>query len=149
MPRFVLFDLVKWLHFICVALAGGGAVVALLISGLEDDREDLRGLSAALWRKVVAHGVRLAVVTGGILVTMQVERGGHLFDAYFLPLNSIFVCLLLVMSELSAKALARAKRGAPLMALLCFLLASFVAVNRSAFGRKLPPPPELSAGPAE
>lgn len=143
MPRFALFDLVKWLHFVCVSTAGGAAVVALMISGLEDEREDLRGLAASLWRKVTANGFRLAAATGGLLVAMQ----AHPLDARYLPLKSVLVVLLLVMSELSARSLAKARRGAPLLALLCFLLASLVAVNRDAFGRRLPPPPELSAGP--
>ena len=64
MPRFALFDLVKWLHFVCVSTAGGAAVVALMISGLEDEREDLRGLAASLWKKVAANGFRLAAATG-------------------------------------------------------------------------------------
>jgi uncharacterized membrane protein len=147
MPHFELFDLVKWLHFISFTVAGGAAVVALLISGLEDEREDLKGLSATLWKWVVAWGFRAALVTGGILLAMKLSRGGHPFDAYYLHLKLILVFLLLVMSELSPKALALAKRGAALIAVLMFLLATFVVFNQAAFGRKVRPPAEVSAGP--
>ena len=150
MPRFALFDLVRWLHFVCFATAGGTSIVALLLSGLEDDREDLRGLSATLWRMVAAWGFRAAVVTGGLLLALKVSRGDHPFDATFLYLKLGFVCLLLVMSELSPKALAMGKRGAPLLALLMFLLSTFVVFNRDAFGQKFrtpAPPAEVSAGP--
>ena len=147
MPHFELFDLVKWLHFICFTTAGGAAVVALMISGLEEDREDMRGLSATLWKKVVAWGFRLAVVTGSILLAMQLGRGDHPFDAYFLHLKLLFVFLLLVMSELAPRALALAKRGAPLFAMLMFLLSTFVVINKDAFGHKIRPPAEVSAGP--
>jgi hypothetical protein len=147
MPQFELFDLVKWLHFICFTIAGGAAIVALLISGLEDDREDLRGLSAILWKKVVAWGFRVALVTGGLLLAMKLSRGGHPFDAYYLHLKLVLVLLLLVTSELSPKALAMAKRGAALMAVLMFLLATFVVFNQAAFGRRVSLPAEVSAGP--
>jgi hypothetical protein len=148
LPRFVLFDLVKWLHFLSFTIAGGASVVALLLSGLEDDREDLRGLSATLWKKVVVSGFRLAVVTGGLLLTMKLSRGDRPFEAYFLHLKLVLVLLLLVMSELAPRALALAKRGAPLMALLMFLLASFVAINGRAFGHRIQAPAEVSAAPA-
>lgn len=148
MPHFALFDLVKWLHFICFTIAGGAAVVALLISGLEDDREEMRGLSATLWQKVVAWGFRLALVTGGLLLTMKLGRGNHPFDAYYLHLKLALVFLLLVVSELSPKALALAKRGAPLLALLLFLLTTFVVFNKDVFGNKARLPAEVSANPA-
>lgn len=147
MPHFELFDLVKWLHFICFTIAGGAAVVALLISGLEEDQEAMRGLSATLWKQVVVWGFRVAVVTGGTLLAMKLVRREHPFDDYYLHLKLFFVLLLLVMSELSPKALALAKRGAPLIALLMFLLATFVVVNKDAFGHKVRPPAEVSAGP--
>ena len=37
MPRFALFDLVKWLHFVCVSTAGGAAVAGLHVDA-QDDR---------------------------------------------------------------------------------------------------------------
>ena len=151
MPHFQSYDLVKWLHFACLTIAGGASVVALLLSGFEDDREDIRGLAATLWKMVVAWGFRLAVASGIILLAMSISRGDHPLDSYSFRLKLIFVFLLLVMSELSPRSLALAKRGAPLIALLMFLFATFVVINKYAFGhssRPLPSPAEVSAGPA-
>jgi hypothetical protein len=151
MPHFLLFDLIKWLHFACFTIAGGASIVAVLLSGLEDDREDLRGLAATLWKKLVSWAFRLAVITGILLLALLINRGDLPFDARYLPLKLALVFILLIMSELSFKALARAKRGAPLLVVLMFLLSTFVAINREAFGHKLriaSPPAEVSAGPA-
>lgn len=151
MPHFQLFDLIKWLHFACFIIAGGGAVVAVLLSGMEDERDEVRGLSAMLWKKVVAWGFRLALLTGIGLLLLKMDRGDHPFDAYYLHVKLTLVALLLVMSELSAKSLARLKRGAPLVAVLTFLLVTFVSVNKNAFGyraRTLPAPAEVSPAPA-
>jgi len=150
MHSFALLDLVKWLHFIAFTVAGGAAVVALLLSGLEDDREDLRGLAATLWKLVVAWGFRLAVLLGAILLALKMARGEHPFEAYYLHVKLVLVTLLLIMSELAPRLLAQAKRGAPLLALLMFLLATFVVFNQGVFGHKpgvLAPPAELSVGP--
>lgn len=148
MPHFELFDLIKWLHFVSLAVAGGVAVSALLISGLEEDQEAMRGLAPTLWKMVTAWGFRLALITGGILLALRFSAGGHPFDNRYLHWKLPLVVFLLAMSELSPKALARSKRGAPLLALLLFLLATFVTINGGAFGRKASPPAELSAGPA-
>jgi len=148
MPHFQLFDLLKWLHFICVVVAGGAAVVALLLSGLEEEREDLRGVAATLWKMLVTWGLRLALVSGAILLAVKLGRGARPFDAYYLHLKLVLVLLLVAVSEMSPKVLAKAKRGAPMLALLLFLLSTFVVVNKDAFGRRMPPPAEVSAGPA-
>ena len=149
MPRFALFDLMRWLHLVCLSVAGGSAAVALLLSGLEEDREDLRGLAAALWKRAAAWGFRLAAATGALLLAFLVIREGQPFQAHYLGLKLALAGLLLGMSELSPRALGQGKRGAPQLAVLLFLLVTFVAVNRQAFGRSAPPPPEVSAGPAE
>lgn len=151
MPHFNLFDLVRWLHFICLVVGGGAAVVALLLSGLEDDREDLRGLAATLWKKVVAWSFRLAVLTGLLLVGVLSYHKGRPFDATYLWIKLPMVLLLLAVSETSTKALARARRGAPLLALLLFLLVSLLVFNKNAFGYRqhaAPAPAELSAASA-
>lgn len=150
MPHFQLFDLIKWLHFASFSIAGGASVAALLISGLEDDHEEMRGLAPYLWKMVVAWGFRLALVSGVILLTMKITQGDRPFDDRYLYWKLILVALLLAMSELSPKSLALAKRGAPLIALLMFLLSTFVVFNRDAFGhrpRPLPVPAAVSAGP--
>lgn len=150
MPHFNLFDLVKWLHFVALAVGGGSAVVALLISGLEDDQEAFRGLSAVIWKKVAAWSFRLAFLLGIGLIGLLSMHGGRPFDAHYLWIKLPLVVLLLAASEGSTKSLALARRGAPLLALLLFLLASLVAINKSAFGfrqRPLPAPAELTAAP--
>jgi hypothetical protein len=148
MPHFELFDLLKWLHFICIVTGGGAAVVAVLLSGLEEEREELRGVAATLWKMVVNWAFRLALLTGAILLALKLARGAHPFDAYYLHLKLALVLLLVAMAEMSPKVLAKAKRGAPLLALLLFLLSTFVVINKDAFGRRVPPPAEVSAGPA-
>ncbi len=148
MPQFQIFDLIKWLHFASMAVAGGAAVAALMISGLEEDQEGMKGVAPALWKMVVAWGFRTAVLTGGILLALKFSAGAHPFDRYYLHWKLPMVALLLVMSELSTKSLAMARRGAPLLALLLFLLSTFVVINGRAFGEKPIPPAELSAGPA-
>lgn len=148
MPHFELFDLLKWLHFICVVIAGGAAVVAVLLSGLEEEREDLQGAAATLWKMLVNWGFRLALVTGAVLLAIKLGRGDRPFDAYYLHLKLVLVLLLAGLSEMSPRMLARAKRGAPMLVLLLFLLSTFVVINRNAFGRKVLPPNEVSAGPA-
>jgi hypothetical protein len=82
---------------------------------------------------------------------MSIHRGDQPFGNRYFIIKLILVALLLVMSEISAKSLALAKRGAPLIVLLMFLLSTFVVVNGSAFGqriRPLPSPAEVSAAPA-
>jgi hypothetical protein len=148
MPHFELFDLLKWLHFICVVIGGGAAVVAVLLSGLEDEREELRGVAPTLWKLVVNWAFRFALATGAILLALKLLRGLHPFDAYYLHVKLVLVLLLVAMAEMSPKVLAKAKRGAPLLALLLFLLSTFVVINKDAFGRRVPPPAEVSAGPA-
>jgi uncharacterized membrane protein len=119
-----------------------------MISGLEEEQEGMKGLAPTLWKMVVAWGFRLAVVTGVLLLTLKFIGGLHPFDRYYLHWKLAFVTILVAMSELSARSLARSRRGAPLLALLMFLLATFVVVNGSAFGQKPSIPAEVSANPA-
>ena len=59
-------DLLKWIHFVCLGTALGGAVVSLLLSGFEQEREDLKGLAATVWKQAVGLlGVILYTVTRG------------------------------------------------------------------------------------
>lgn len=128
MPHFNAFDLLKWLHLVAFAVAGGAAVVALLLSGFEDTREDLRGLAATVWSKVVAWGFRLAFLLGVLLLVMKFKRGEHPFDYSYLHFKITLAVLLLAFSEMAPKALARAKRGAAMLALMLFLLTSFLGI---------------------
>ncbi|WP_005035150.1 hypothetical protein [Holophaga foetida] len=133
MPTFDLLHLLTWLHFVALAVALGGAVAALMISGLETDQAEFQGLAPALWAKQVRWGMRIATLVG-ILMLVVLFRGGTCPLAskamYMkLPLG----ILALVLSELAPKALAAHKRGAALLALLLMLLAGFLAFNRNAF----------------
>lgn len=139
MPHFETYNLVKWLHFVTMAIGGGAAVVALLLSGFEDEREDLRGLAATVWKKAVAWPFRLALVLGIVLLVMKFMAHEHPFAARYLHFKLVLVFAMVAVSEMTPKALAQAKRGAALLTLLFFLLTTFVVLNKEAFGRKLQP----------
>jgi hypothetical protein len=144
------YSLLKWMHFVALSLIGGGAVVALLISGFEDEREDLRGLAATLWKRTVCWGVRIAILLGAALLTMKFMNGQHPFTENYLHLKLTFVVILAGLTEATPKALAIGKRGSALLALMLFLLASFTVYNKAIFGMKLhpiPPTPVASAAP--
>jgi hypothetical protein len=134
MPHLDTFSFVKWLHVLAVALGGGSAMLILVLTGFEDSREDLRGLTAVLWRRTAAWAFRLAFLLGAILLGMSMWYGDQPFEARYLHWKLVMVVLLLVASELSPKALGRARRGGAMLAFLLFLMATFVTVNRDAFG---------------
>ncbi|MBK8792941.1 MAG: hypothetical protein IPN59_07220 [Holophaga sp.] len=152
MPHFdfQLYDLVKWLHFVAMAVGGGGIVIALLLSGFEDEREDLRGLAATIWKKVVSWSFRIALVLGILLLVILYRAGDrNPLAPHYLHVKLLLVLFLLAVSEMAPKALATGKRGAAMLAMLFFLLTSFVAINRGAFPQKartnLEPAPSVQA----
>ena len=127
--------LVRWLHFVTLATGGGAAVVALLLSGFEEGREDLRGLAATVWAKVVAWSFRLAVILGIALLVMMIQAGQNPFKAgYYFHIKLALVVILLALSESAPKALAVGKRGSALLVLVLFFGASFVVYNKGLFG---------------
>jgi uncharacterized membrane protein len=134
MPHLDIYTFIKWLHVLAVALGGGSAMMILLLSGFEDSREDLRGLTAVLWRKTAAWAFRLAFLLGATLLGLRFWYGDQPFEARYLHWKLVMVVLLLVASELSPKALGRARRGGAMLAFLMFLMATFVSVNHDAFG---------------
>lgn len=142
MPVFDALSLTKWFHFILLSMAGGGAIVALMLSGYEDEREDLRGLAATVWKRTVGWGFRLALVVGiGALLIHIFKVGDNpLLDRY-MHIKLTLVLILLVCSEMAPKGLAVGKRGAAMLALLLFMLASFVVYNKNTFGKKVKPMP--------
>ncbi|MCE1229139.1 MAG: hypothetical protein LWX11_06600 [Firmicutes bacterium] len=144
MPKFELFDLVKWLHLVSIAVGGGAMVVALLLSGLEEERPDLQGLAATLWKKVVAWSFRIAVVLGLTLWFMKFRQGLNYFVFPYFHWKLTFVVLLLAVSEMTPKMLAKFKRGAALLAIFAFLLTTFVTVNSNAFAKRPAPAPSVS-----
>ena len=134
MPHFNAYDFIKWLHLVALAMGGGAAMVILVLVGFEDSRDDLKGMTSLLWKRTAAWAFRLAVVFGIILLAMRFRMGDQPFAARYLHLKLVLVLLMLVCSELSAKALAKSRRGAAMLAFLLFLMVTFVTVNRDAFG---------------
>ena len=123
MPNFDALNIMKWIHFVCLAVGGGGIVTALLISGFEDTREDLRGLAAALWSKTVAWSFRIAVILGLAMIGwMQGKLKVNPFLQNYLWVKLVLVLALLGVTETGARALARGKRGAAMLAMLIFLV---------------------------
>lgn len=138
MPHFDTFNLIRSLHVVAFALAGGAAGVVLLLVGFEDSREDLQGLTSVLWKRTASWGFRLALLLGVILLVMKMKAGAEPFQALYLHWKLVLVLLLVMFSEMSPKALAARKRGAPMLAFVLFLLTVFVSVNHDAFGFKAP-----------
>jgi hypothetical protein len=134
MPDFEAYSIVKWLHLTALALGGGSAMIILILVGFEDGREDLKGMTSILWKRTSAWAFRLAVVLGIALLVLRIRSGDHPFDDRYLHLKLVLVLLLLACSEMSAKHLARARRGAAILAFLLFLMVTFVSVNKDAFG---------------
>jgi hypothetical protein len=150
MPHFELFNLVKWFHFVTMSIGAGAMVVALLVSGMEEDQPEFRGLAPMIWKKVVAWSFRLAFLSGVVLIGILSMKGGHPFDFRYLWIKMPMVVLLLAASEMASKPLTRGKYGAALLALALFLLTSLLAYNKFAFGvrqRLVPAPAQLSAAP--
>ncbi len=139
MGKFDTYLLLKWMHFVAVSIIGGGAIVALLLSGFEEERTDLRGLAASIWKRTVGWGARLGVLLGIGLLVLRFKQGINPFDAYYMHGKMGLVLILLVASEMAPKHLAQGKRGAALLALLAFLLTTFTVFNRDVFGFKARP----------
>lgn len=145
-------NILKWIHFLAMAFGGGAAVVALLLSGFEEGREDLRGLAATVWAKVVTWSFRLALVAGIVLLMVLMQNGQNPFKAgiYFhIKLTLVFV--LLGLSEMTPKALAAGRRGSALLALVLFMAVTFTVFNKGLFRREapkaVPVPVAATAGP--
>ncbi len=132
----IAFDMIRWMHFLCAALAGGGMVMCLLVSGYEDTREDLRGLAAVLWSRIVSWCLRLGVLVGLGMIGWMHKLGGAPFADYWLWVKLGLVLVLLGVSETTPRALAAGKRGGAMLALLLFLLATFATFNRGVFGSR-------------
>ncbi len=132
-------NLVRWLHFVTLTVGGGAAVVTLLLSGFEDGREDLRGLAATVWSKVVAWSFRLALVAGIVLLVLMIQGGQNPFKAgIYFHIKLTLVFILVGLSEMTPKALAAGKRGSALLVLVLFLAASFTVFNKGLFRKEAP-----------
>lgn len=136
MPHFSATDILKWIHLLSLVLGGGGAMVCLLLLGLEESDPAYKGLSAALWRKVVAWGFRFAFITGLVILGMKIKNLEQPFAAYYLHIKLVLVVALLGVSESATKSLAKGKRGAALLAIALFLLITFVVSTKETYGRR-------------
>jgi hypothetical protein len=138
-------NLVKWLHFVAMSFGGGAAVVVLLLSGFEEGREDLRGLAATVWAKVVAWSFRLALLSGIALLVLLMQGGQNPFKAgIYFHVKLTLVIVLVGLSEMTPKALAAGKRGSALLVLVLFLAVAFTVFNKGLFrGATLKSGPEM------
>jgi hypothetical protein len=109
-------------------------MVILILIGFEAEREELKGLTAVLWKRTASWAFRIAVVLGLVLLAIKVQRGDHPFAAGYLHWKLALAFVLLMFSEMAPRALGNNRRGAPLLAFLLFLLVTFVTVNKDAFG---------------
>ena len=139
-------NLLRWLHFVALAVGGGAAVVALLLSGFEEGREDLRGLAATVWAKVVAWAFRLAFIAGIVLLVMVMQGGQNpMKNGHYFHIKMLLVVVLVGLSEMTPKALAAGKRGSALLVLVLFLAGSFTVYNKGLFGGRPKAGPEIPA----
>jgi uncharacterized membrane protein len=138
-PKLESYNLVRWMHFVAMSFGSGAAVVALLLSGFEEGREDLRGLAATVWAKVVAWSFRLALILGIVLLIMQLQNGQNPFKAgsYF-HIKLTLVFFLIGLSEMTPKALAKGRRGSALLVVVIFLAIGFTVFNKGLFRKDLP-----------
>jgi uncharacterized membrane protein len=134
MPHFNSYDFLKWMHILAMAMGGGSAMIILILVGFEESRDDLKGLTAVLWRRTTAWAFRAALVLGVALLVMRFQAGDQPFAALYLHWKLVLVVLLLACSEMAPKSLGKGKRGAALLAFMFFLFATCVSVNHEAFG---------------
>ncbi len=145
-------DLLKWMHFICLGTALGGAVVALLLSGFEQEREDIKGLAATVWKQAVVWPVRVAIVFGLLAMIQKLQWKMNPFAFYYFHLKLVLVLPLAASVEVAPKALAVGKRGAAMVALFLFMAISFVVYNQRLFGtrpHRTLDQPTVAASPAK
>lgn len=129
MPDFQAPYLLQWIHFVALAVFAGSAVCALLISGLEEEQEAFRGLAAALWAKVTCWALRGAAAAGLAFLVLKHFRGLQPFaDLQFCAKLALSLAILLLV-ETAPKALAQRKRGAAMLAIVLFLVASLLAIH--------------------
>ena len=138
-------DLLKWIHFVCLGTALGGAVVSLLLSGFEQEREDLKGLAATVWKQAVVWPIRAAIVVGLLAMFQKIQWKMSPFAFVYFHIKLGLVLPLAASVEMAPKALAAGKRGAAMVGLFLLLAISFVVYNQRIFGVSKPKAPELPA----
>jgi len=149
MPHFDTESLLKWFHFLMLVLAGGAMPVCLLLSGFEDTHEDVRGLSAAIWKRLVVWGMRLAVLFGVAVLVVIIAKRGWPYSQPHLLFKIGLAPFMVLLCEAAPKSLGAGKRGVAMVAMILFLLTSFIASNGNAFVEPKPEPPAaVEAEPA-
>ncbi len=142
-------NLVRWFHFLAISFGGGAAVVALLLSGFEEGREDLQGLAATVWAKVVSWSFRLALLAGIALLVILVQGEQNPFKAgIYFHIKLTLVIILIGFSEMTPKALAAGRRGSALLVVVLFMAIGFTVFNKGLFRKdapKLAPEPVAAA----
>ena len=147
--RIDVVDLLRWLHFLTLGVGVGAAVVVLLLSGFEEGREDLQGLAATVWSKVVTWAIRLSIVVGIALLVLAIQGGRNpMKNGSYFHMKMLLVLILAGLTEMAPKALAAGRRGAALLMLVLFLGTSFVVFNKTLFGAKPRFAPAVVAAPA-
>ena len=137
-------NILRWLHFLAMSFGSGAAVVALLLSGFEEGREDLQGLAATVWAKVVAWSFRLALIAGIALLVLDIQGGlNPLKNGHYFHIKLLLVFVMVGLSEMTPKALATGKRGSALLVLVLFLATSFTVYNKGLFAGRLKSGPEM------
>ena len=130
MPDFYVHSLVRWFHFIFLVIAGGSMPVCLMLSGFEDTHEEVRGLAAGVWKKLTIWGMRFAVLCGIILYAMACVYGEKPYFQPQLIYKLVIVIVLVVLCENAPKSLINGKRGYAMLALMLFILTSFIASTK-------------------
>ncbi len=145
-------DLLKWIHFVCLGTALGGAVVSLLLSGFEQEREDLKGLAATVWKQAVTWPIRAAIIVGLLAMVQKIQWHMDPFAFRYFHLKLALILPLAASVEMAPKGLASAKRGAAMVALLLVFAVSFVVYNQRIFGTVKPKAadlPSVATAPAK
>ena len=138
-PKLDTLNLLRWIHFVAMAFGSGAAVVALLLSGFEEGREDLQGLAATVWAKVVAWSFRVAFLVGIALLVGLLQSGVNpLKNGAYFHIKLALVVILLGLSEMTPKALAAGKRGSALLVVVLFMAIAFTVFNKGLFRKDVP-----------
>jgi hypothetical protein len=144
-------NILRWIHFLAMSFGIGAAVVALLLSGFEEGKEDLQGLAATVWAKVVSWSFRVTLLVGIVLLVMLMQSGVNPFKAgFYLHIKLTLVFIFIGLSEMTPKALAAGKRGSALLVVVLFLAVTFTVFNKSMFRKdapKLAPEPVAAVVP--
>jgi len=144
----IALSFIRWLHFVALFFAGGCMPVCLLLSGFEDTREDIRGLSAVIWKKIAIWAMRFAVLTGAVMFVMVLFKGDRPFSQPHLMFMLGLSPFLILLCEKTPNSLGMGKRGIAMLITALFLATSFVATYGKVVFSPEPAPPPADPQPA-